>query len=391
MPRLRFAERSTYHPPPSSSRVPAIKRKRVTQVGSGAYSIYLPKRWIDGWVPEQQASREVDLHQINQSLLIVPAIRADQLELVVPPETPVVLALLHSAYVRGHHHVTLTPAKGRFGDECVAAAREALRRLDERLRSTVSGDRIGFTLQRELPAPFTSGTDLLQFMAARLREVIDLAAECVEASADHPDRALHAARLLLAIHEEDLSRLFAQALRLVATLELPLGRISDFQLLDLAADEYHTAGTACVQVATLVLAGHGLRPSELAYPRQDLLRRIAKAPAAPQLARDIAKGYRDAFHAAQTMLDQVGPAIASHDVPVLLRLQADARAAQEAMQASTVAAVREHWGRPQQEGVQAMVTAHQLGHPIAQLLGCLGRLAQTGIALCGAQPPTEAA
>src|SRR5688572_18974933 len=61
-------ERRAYLQAPASARVPPIKRKRVTQVGSGAYSIYLPKRWIDGWPPEQREKREVDLHQINQSL-----------------------------------------------------------------------------------------------------------------------------------------------------------------------------------------------------------------------------------------------------------------------------------------------------------------------------------
>lgn len=378
-------ERRAYLQAPASPRVPPIKRKRVTQVGSGAYSIYLPKRWIDGWPPEQRQGREVDLHQINQSLLIVPVLRDDHLELSCGTAAPAVLALLHSAYVRGHHQVSLKPREGRFSDDCVAAARDFLRRLDERLRSAVGPDCIGFTLQRDLPAPFTSGTDLLQFMAARLREVIDLAAECVEASADHPDRALHAARLAAAIHEEDLSRLFAQALRLVATLELPLGRISDFQLLDLAADEYHAASAACVQVAAAVLAGYGLALADLAYPRQDLLKRIGRRPATPQLVRDITQSHRAAFQAAQTVLAGIGPALQAHDVDALLGLQEQARAAQDAQHAAILAIARAHWGK--EEGTpDAGFTAHQIGQPVAALLGALGRLAQTGLALCGAQP-----
>ena len=365
--------------------MPPIKRKRVTQVGSGAYSIYLPKRWIDGWDPEQQASREVDLLQINQSLLIVPVLRADRLQLTAPADPATLCALLHSAYVRGHHDVAFTPQTGRFGDDCVAAAREFLRRLDERLRSTVGPERIGFMLQRELPAPFTSGTDLLQFMATRLREVIDLVAECVEASTDHPDKALHAARLAIAIHEEDLSRLFAQALRLVATLELPLGRISDFQLLDLAADEYHTAGAACVQVAMTVLAGYGLASADLAYPRADLLQRIGKPKPAAELARAIVQGYRKSFQSAQCILTDIGPALQTHDVPTFLRLQGEARAAQENQLRELLQAARTHWGQ-EDRSPGADFTAHQLSQPISSLLGCLGRLAQTGLALTGAQP-----
>jgi hypothetical protein len=327
----------------------------------------------------------VDLLQINQSLLIVPVLRDDHLSLACAPDPATVRALLHSAYVRGHHQVSLVPREGRFADDCVAAARDFLRRLDERLRSTVGPDRIGFTLQRELPAPFTSGSDLLQFMATRLREVIDLAAECVEASTDQPDRALHAARLAVAIHEEDLSRLFAQALRLVATLELPMGRISDFQLLDLAADEYHTAGAACVQAVSIVLGGYGLTPADLAYPRQDLLKRLGRRPPTPPLERAIAQGHRAGFQAAQRILAGIGPALHAHDVAALLRLQDEAHAAQQTQEATILAIAREHWGKA--EGTPgAGFTAHQLLHPIGALIASLGRLAQTGLALCGAQP-----
>src|ERR1041385_1577206 len=94
--------------------VEAVKRKRVTQVGSGAWSIYLPKKWIDSWIPEQQAGREVDLHRISNSLLVVPVRQDRSFHATIPPRPDTVRTLLLSAYVRGHDAVELRPDAGAF-------------------------------------------------------------------------------------------------------------------------------------------------------------------------------------------------------------------------------------------------------------------------------------
>src|SRR5687767_684313 len=152
--------------------VQAIKRKRVTRVGSGAWSVYLPKKWIDSWTPAQQEGREVDLHIISGSLLIVPVLQDRGFEATGPADVEALRTLLLSAYVRGYESVRLHPAD-RFPNDAIAAARDFLRHLDERLVATVGPELIGF----ELPA--TGGAapavDLLQSMGARLGETLDLA------------------------------------------------------------------------------------------------------------------------------------------------------------------------------------------------------------------------
>src|SRR5688572_17006322 len=99
---------------PRREAVEAVKRKRVTQVGSGAWSIYLPKKWIDSWSPEQQAGREVDLHLINNSLLIVPVLQERAIEAEVSCRADQLRTVLLSAYVRGAASVRLKPEDGRF-------------------------------------------------------------------------------------------------------------------------------------------------------------------------------------------------------------------------------------------------------------------------------------
>jgi phosphate uptake regulator len=358
-----------------------IRRKRVTRVGSGAYSIYLPKKWIDAWSPEQRKQREVDLHFINRSLLVVPVIRDRTHTAKCPNDVAQLRARLLAAYVRGHQEVRLTPAGRAFDSDCIAAARDFLRHLDERLSPEVRPDSIGYRLQAELPPSFASGDPLLQMMVAKVGDLVGLAAECIE-SGNQPDRLLHAARLLVAVHDEDVSRMYHQALRLVATLELPLQTVSDFQILDLVAAELHDIGRQAVAVAHVALGGLGLSTAELGYPRQELLRRIGKPPAPPAIARDILRSFRPALQAARELLQRLARGLQDAQPETLMSVAADAAAAHAQLQEGLFRAVVEHWG---EEGgrdapAQALV-AYRLSGPVANVLDGIGRAADRAVAL----------
>jgi len=357
----------------------AIQRKRVTQVGSGAYAIYLPKRWIDAWSPEQKARREVDLHTINNSILLVPAERRRRFEAEVPPDPDRVRMALLSAYVRGNHEATLRPlarspkSPGAFDDACVALARDFLRHLDERLLTSIGPDRIHFAVQPTLPPPFASGQDLLALMATKLREMVALAADCVDAHARSPERARHAARLLGDLQEEDLARLYRQALRVVANLELPLGSVSDFQVLDLVAAELDTAGSACVAAAQAVLAG--LEPK-------------GKAPETPHpTVVAIHRAYARSLTEAGELVQRLDAELRGRDATALLGVAAAARAADAALAERLFATIAEAVGGtplPPQA-----FAAYQVRHAVANLHLALGRAAERAASILAAQdrPP----
>jgi phosphate uptake regulator len=372
--------------------VEAIKRKRVTQVGSGAWSIYLPKKWIDSWSPEQQAGREVDLHLINNSLLIVPVLQDRSLHAKVSCKADALRTLLLSAYVRGAASVRLEPEEDRFDSDCIAATRDFLRHLDERLVATVGPDAIGFHLPEAGPTPHGTGPDLLGLMAAKVREVVGLAADCIEHAGTDADRALHAARLLQAIHEEDLSRLFHQTMRRVATLELPLESVTDFQLLDLAASHFHAMGAQAVRMAATVLDGYGLALDDLAYPRADLVKRLGRRPALSPVAREIVQGYRKPFASAQQLVARLPGPLASGDVEALRDIGAEALTARGALQQALFSAVVRHWGdEASKAGAEQGFMAYQAGHPLANLLGSLASLAEHAVTLTAAKPkPVQA-
>jgi phosphate uptake regulator len=374
--------------------VEPLKRKRVTRVGSGAWSIYLPKKWIDSWSPEQQAGREVDLHLISNSLLVVPVVQDRSVAARVPAAGGPVRTLLLSAYVRGAASVRLTPAGGgRFDSDCIAAARDFLRHLDERLVATVGPDAIGFRVPETAPAPGGSGLDLLALMAAKVREVVGLAADAVEHAGSDPDRALHAARLLQAIHEEDLSRLFHQTLRRVATLEFPLESVTDFQLLDLAAAHLHGMGAQAVRIAASILEGYGLTLDDLAYPRAGLVQRLGRRPAPTPVAREMVQAYRKPFAAAQRLVDSLPAALAGPGTEALRTLSGEALAARGQLQQALFEAVVRHWGdEASKAGAAQGFIAYQAGHPLANLLGSLATLAELATTLLAARqaPPAPA-
>ena len=366
-----------------------IKRKRVTQVGSGAYAVYLPKKWIDAWSREQREKREVDLHLINNSLLIVPVLRRRRFDAAVPTDQPSVRMMLLSAYVRGHHEVTLRPQRGQFDEDCVAMARDFLRHLDERLVTTVQAEQVGFMVQQDMPPPVGSGADLLRLMATKLREMIALAAECVDSYGTRPERAVHTAQLLQTLQEEDLSRLYHQALRLVANLELPLGTVSDFQLLDLVAAELQTVGAKCVAVAHAVVGGYGLTPADLRRPRADLTKHLATAQELPAIVLAITRVYARSFEEARDLLQRFTEAMVARDATTLIALVAHANEGEETLNRRLFATIESVVG--QSGGITpAAYTAYQVRHATGSVFSGLSRAAERAASLSAAQETTTA-
>jgi hypothetical protein len=366
--------------------VEAIKRKRVTRVGSGAWSVYLPKKWIDSWTPQQQTAREVDLHMISGSLLIVPVQQDRSFTATIPASATELQNVLRSAYVRGYEKVDLRP-QGRFPNDAIASARDLLRHLDERIVATVGPDLIAFTV----PAAGGGPIDLLGTMGARLTETLDLAAECIEHASTDPERVVHAARLLQAIQHEDISRLHHQALRRVATLDLEIEAVSDLQLLDLLAFLLDGIGSQCLALAATVLGDLGVGLQDLAYPREDLLRRMPKRPAVPPVARDILQGHRATLREARGLLHRLLPALRDGDLTALAALQGEAMVVRAQMQERVFEAVVRHWGSADaKDHAERAFAAYQLANPLGNILSAIWACADRARLFLAARKPDTA-
>lgn len=331
-----------------------VIRKRVTQVGSGAWSIYLPKKWIDAWTPEQMQEREVELRRISHSILISPVLQQDRFETVAPDDADVVRTLLLSAYIRGNHHVHLRSDAG-FHNDTVAAARDFLRHLDERIVADCRSDHISYTLRSDLP-PVSD--DILVLMGAKVTEVMRLAADAIASAGHDPERSLHALRLLRDTQTEDVERLFHQSARLVATLGIPLESVSQYQLLGLVAAELHRVGEQGLRMAAALLRDMGLELDDLDYPRRHTLEK-ARNPAPPTgVARELHAVCKRGFDDLARNLDALIAALGGTDVAAFMAVAIDAAAARDAVQQQVLDAVAQHWGSDAQpDAIMAAFTA----------------------------------
>jgi phosphate uptake regulator len=368
-----------------------IIRKRVTRVGSGAFSIYLPKKWLDAWTPTQQASREVDLHHVGDGILVTPVLADRSLEHAIEPDPKAVRRWLLSAYLRGMNDVTLRPAHGAFGTDAIIAGRDFLRHLDERLVATCGSDAIRYSLNAQLPPPAATASDILNAMHGKVLEMLGLAEDAVRTYAIEPDRSLHALRLLQALHEEDVSRYFHQALRMVATVELPLTTVTDFQLLDLVAADLHRVSDHCLRIGTTVLRAYGLELQDLAFPRDHLISRVAGVPAPSGVALQILRTYPKGFEDAHDLLERLSAAMGAPNMPALAELIGDAYRAQDLLQQRIFAAVVENWGTGDTSDPATLTsafTAYQLSVPLMDIMGAVAVTARHGLGLLTAAPAT---
>ncbi len=361
-------------------------RKRVSQVGSGAWSIYLPKKWIDQWETAQQEGREVELRAIGPALLISPVITRQRHDGAVDGTADVVCMRLLSAYLRGYHDVHLSPAKGTFDNDCIFEARDFLRHLDERLEAFCGPDEIGFHLRADLPAPIASAEDLLQMMAAKVDEVLRLAEDAIRTYRHDADRALHALRLLRDTHEEDVSRLFYQATRMVATLEIPMPSVSAYQLLGLVAADLQRVSEQCLRIADAILEEYGLNSDELAFPRNHLMERIRMPTMTTGISRDFLNIARSHFQGVRDAVDAVVAAIRNHDQEALAAVEHRAEELTLSIRTKVFEAAGASWG---QEGIEdeAMMALNTSKHTtcLVQALDHIRAIAATARSLTAAE------
>ncbi len=359
-------------------------RKKVTRVGSGAWSIYLPKKWIDTWEPAQQEGREVELRRIGDSLLISPVIMRQRYQATVDGKPAEITMRLLSAYVRGYHEVRLSPAEGMYSNDCIAEARDFLRHLDERLEATCTPAEIGFQLRADLPALVSQGDDILHMLAAKVDEVLGLAADAVATYRHDPDRALHAIRLLRDTHEEDVSRLFHQATRLVATLEIPMPSVSAYQLLGLAATDLARVSEQGLRMADAILQEYGLERNDLDYPRAALMERVQLPGPMAGVVKDMLQVSVRHFPALRHGLQQMMAALLARELEALPRLVGEATKERVAIRKDTFEAAAAYWG---EGGVtdQAMAALNISKHATAlahaqELVAAIGVTAMTLLA-----------
>lgn len=360
-----------------------VKRKKISRVGSGAYSLYIPKKWIDGWTSEQQVLREVDLHEINESLLLTPVLRDRTLRRTIPDDVALVQRALLSGYLRGLEEVELLPEMA-FGSASQSEARRLLRHLDEHIIATCKPDKIGFHVNPNIVPAATDHKGLLLLMGAKVQDSLVMAQEAVESYGDDVAKTIHSLQMLVANHEEDVARMFFQSGRLVANLELPLNAVSDYQLLGHATADFYRMSLHTMAIASAVMETYGLTMADLAYPAEHV---AAKAHAElSDIARDMSRGYRSAFNDARTIFESLLQGLTGGDMEVLAGIADTAAEASNRMQGRIFSTIQHHWGRGV-EPQDALTTfnAYRISIPLGSFMGAAKVLAGHASAFLEAQ------
>ncbi len=362
-------------------------RKRVTRVGSGAWSVYLPKKWVDAWTPEQREGREVDLYTIGEAIVIAPVLMDRNVRGAVENDARSVRRVLLSAYVRGATSVHLSPIGApMFSNEVILAARDFLRHLDERIVATVRPETIEMRINPDLPPPVT-GTDAAMVLVARVQEALNLAGEAITTFPHDQERTLHTLRLLRDTVDLDIARIFYQTLRVVATIDLPVQSVSDLQLLDLTAAQLDRIGRHTRAIAGTLLDLYGLTIDDLDYPIAHL-RGQARLPDLPGTAmQDAARDYAQALKAAADGLGAGAAALSKGDTVALRKLQAAARATQNGLQEVVFEAMMEAWAEDLGPGQRRTAYGlYQVSTPIHSILGNLAAIAHHAITITAVVP-----
>jgi hypothetical protein len=250
-------------------------RKKVTKSGKGAFSLYIPKKWIDGWKGEQAKDREVDLIQMDDHLIISPVQKSSLKSVKLDGDSvDQVKHFLLSCYVRGFESAEiLTSAK--FTDEQICGARSFVRSLDDRLTLEITENRIAYDKNAAAMLSRPDAIQLQRLLFDKLLEGVRLMEELVEHFDKNPRRGIHLMQMLKLL-EEDTDRLGLQILRLASRMEIPFENLVDLYYFVLTTNTMENIGDSMFGMVRDVCHIYNLDPAKLQYPPDTLMKEIGK-------------------------------------------------------------------------------------------------------------------
>jgi hypothetical protein len=245
--------------------MPTKSRKRVTRSGKGAFSLYLPKKWVDNWSEDQYKDRKVDLLELDDHLIISPVRKNTTKSLSLDAGTDdEIRQYLLCTYVRGYESADLESK--RFADDQMSAARSFMRLLDEKMILDISEDRIAFgrSFKVSLESPTISQMQRLLF--EKIQESLRLARELLEHFDKNPTRAIYLLKMMRTLEEEDVDRMSMQIFRRASRMELKFDSFADLFFVVLTTDMLEKLGDSIFGIARSVCRFYGMDEELLLFP-----------------------------------------------------------------------------------------------------------------------------
>lgn len=240
--------------------------KKISRAGSGGYSVYLPKKWISGWNEEQMESREVEMREVGEHLILTPKSSRRSCKGVSKGDTREELIYhLLSAYINGADDFSMT--QDGLTDMELSEIRNTMRFLDENLCVKTDGDTIEY---ENRPVVTYDVSHLLPLLFEKVIEAENMAADLINDCDSDPKRCIHLMRMMHGIEKEDVNRLTLQIFRNLSRFRGPLRNFIDVNFMWSSANMLEIIGDALYGIVQVVCRCYGLDSDELQYPAEYL-------------------------------------------------------------------------------------------------------------------------
>lgn len=245
--------------------MPTKSRKRVTRSGKGAFSLYLPKKWVDNWNEEQYKERRVDLLELDDHLIISPLRKNSSKSLSLNGGTDdEIRQFLLCTYVRGYELADIRSEK--FADEQMSAARSFMRLLDEKMIMDISEDRIAYGRNFKVSLESPTISQMQRLLFEKIQESLRLSRELLEHFDENPTRAIHLLKMMRTLEEEDVDRMSMQIFRRASRMELRFDSFADLFFVVLTTDMLEKLGDSIFGIARSVCRFYGMDEGRLLFP-----------------------------------------------------------------------------------------------------------------------------
>ncbi len=244
--------------------------KKISRAGSGGYSVYLPKKWINGWTNEQKRSREVEMFEVGEQLVLTPKWSRNELSIEQKGTSQEEL-IYHvlSAYISGVDDFRMT--HDGLSDMDISELRNIIRFLDENLSVRTDG---GIIEYENRPVVDYDVNYMLPLLFDKVIEAENLAADLINDCDTDPHHCIHLMKMMHAIEKEDVNRLSLQIFRNLSKCQAPLRSFVDVNFRWSSANMLEIIGDALHGMVQLVCRCYGLDPDELQYPTEYLEKEV---------------------------------------------------------------------------------------------------------------------
>lgn len=247
--------------------------KKITE-GKGAFSLYIPKKWINRWKDIQLKERNVRMILLEDFLVITPVHKSSLASLNISSHSvDDIKRFILASYIKGFEGAELIAAD-RFSDEQIMGSRDFVRFLDERISLNATEKRIELKFDNPCEGTNSSFVNMRSLIFDKLGDAFQLLKELIEYFDRNARRSLHIMQILRLL-EEDIDKLVFRILRQASRFEIPIETISDLHFVSLTVSYLESMSDNVFGIVRSICSIYRIDYRRLSFPTEVLMRDVA--------------------------------------------------------------------------------------------------------------------